>query len=255
MIIAILQARMGSSRLPGKVLRKIRGKTLLELCLNRIKQSRLIDKIVIATTTKSSDDIIEELAQNLGFDCFRGSEIDLLDRFWQCANKYKADVVVRLTSDDPFVDYQVLDRAIKIFNENQVDFVTNHFEPTYPEGLDVEVYSVGALKRSWQESQLLSEREHVFPYIQNHPDDFKIINFRQKHDYSHLRWTIDYECDFEMTKIIYDYLYDDNPIFLQNDILSVLKKHPEITEINAHIKRKEGVNRTKANDMIVIGDC
>jgi len=252
MIIAILQARTGSSRLPGKVLRKIKGKTLLELYLDRVKHSRLIDKIVVATTTKPSDNVIEELAKKLGFDCFRGSENDLLDRFWQCAKKYKADVVVRLTSDNIFVDYQVLDRAIKIFIENQVDFVTNHFEPTYPEGLDVEVYSIGALERSWQEAQLLSEREHVFPYIQNHQSQFKIINFGQEPDYSHLRWTIDYECDFEMAEIIYDYLYDDNPIFLQDDILCVLEKHPEIAEMNAHIKRKEGVNKTKANDLVVV---
>lgn len=251
MIIAIVQARMGSSRLSGKVLRKIKGKTLLELYLNRVKLNQLIDKIVIATTTKSSDDIIEELAKKLGFDCFRGSESDLLDRFWQCAKKYKADVIVRLTADDPFVDYQVIDRAIKIFNENQADFVTNHFEPTYPEGLDIEVYSIGALERSWQDAKLLSEREHVFPYIQNHQSQFKVINFRQDSDYSHLRWTIDYDCDLEMTKIIYDYLYNDNPIFLQDDILSLLEKHPEIAEMNAHINRKEGVNKTKANDMVV----
>jgi spore coat polysaccharide biosynthesis protein SpsF len=128
-----------------------------------------------------------------------------------------------LTSDDPFVDYQVIDQAIKIYNENQVDFVTNHFEPTYPEGLDIEVYSFDSLERSWQEAKLLSEREHVFPYIQNHQRQFRIINFRQELDYSHLRWTIDYECDFKMTEIIYDYLYNDNPIFLQDDILRVLK--------------------------------
>ena len=251
MIIAILQARMGSSRLPGKVLRTIKGKTLLELYLNRVKQSSLIDKIVIATTTKSADDAIAQLAENIGVDCFRGSEDDLLDRFWQCAKRYNTDVVVRLTPDDPFVDYEVIDRAIRIFNKNQVDFVTNHFEPTYPEGLDVEIYSIGALERSWLEAKLLSEREHVFPYIQNHPDLFNIINFRQDLDHSRLRWTIDHDCDFEMTKIIYDYLYDDKPIFLQDDILSLLAKHPEIAEMNAHINRKEGVNKTKANDMVV----
>ncbi len=251
MIIAILQARMGSSRLHGKVLLKIKGKTLLELYLDRVKQSSLIDKIIIATTTKSPDDAIWQLAVNLGVDCFRGSEDDLLDRFWQCAKKYKADVVVRFTADDPFVDHQVIDRGIGIFNENQVDFVTNHFEPTYPEGLDIEVYSIDALERSWREAKLRSEREHVFPYIQNHQNLFNIINFRQDSDYSHLRWTIDHDCDFEMTKIIYDYLYDDKPIFLQNDILSLLEKHPEIAEMNSHINRKEGVNKTKANDMVV----
>lgn len=251
MIIAIIQARMGSTRFPNKMLRKIKGKTLLELYINRVKPSRLIDKIVIATTTKSEDDAIEETANKLGLDCFRGSENDLLDRYYQCAIEYRADVVVRLTPDDPFVDYQIIDRAIQIFKDNHADFVTNHFEPTYPEGLDVEVYSIYALKKSWKEAKLLSEREHVFPYIQNNQDQFKIINFKQEKDYSHLRWTIDYECDYEMTKLIYDYLYEEKPIFLQQDILQLLEKYPELAEMNSHIHRKEGVNRTKANDRIV----
>ncbi|NQU81376.1 MAG: glycosyltransferase family protein, partial [Bacteroidetes bacterium] len=251
MIIAILQARMGASRLPNKVLLKIKGKTLIELYINRVEQSQLIDKVVIATTKKPEDDVIQEIVTQLGHECFRGSENDLLDRYYQCAKKYKADVVVRITLDDPFVDYRVTDRAVQIFKDNQVDFVTNHFKPTYPEGLDVEVYSINALEKSWNEAKLLSEREHVFPYIQNNQDQFKIINFEQERDYSHLRWTIDYECDYEMTKVIYDYLYDKKPIFLQEDILELLKKHPEISKINIHIKRKEGVNRTKANDRIV----
>ncbi len=251
MVVAILQARMGSSRLPNKVLCKIKGKTLLELCINRVKQSRLIDKIVIASTTKLIDDAIEEIASKLGLECFRGSENDLLDRYYQCAKKYKAGVIVRVTPDDPFVDYRAIDRAVQIFKDNEVDFVTNHFEPTYPEGLDVEVYSIHVLKKSWKEAKLLSEREHVFPYIQNNQDQFKIINFKQEKDYSHLRWTIDYECDYEMTKIIYDYLYDKKPIFLQEDILKLLEKHSEIAGMNSHISRKEGVNHTKANDRIV----
>lgn len=251
MIIAILQARMGSSRLPNKVLFEIKGKTLLELYINRVKQSRLIDKIVIATTKKPEDDVIQETVKQLGLECFRGSENDLLDRYYQCAKKYKTDVVVRITPDDPFVDYRVIDRAVQIFNDNQVDFVTNHFDPTYPEGLDVEVYSFQALEKSWKEAKLLSEREHVFPYIQNNQNQFKIINFVQDKDYSHLRWTIDYECDYEMTEVIYDYLYDKKPIFLQEDILELLEKCPEISQMNSHIKRKEGVTRTKTNDTIV----
>lgn len=251
MIVGILQARMGSSRLPNKVLLRIKGKTLLELYINRVKQSRLIDKIVIATTRQSEDDVIEKIASKLDIACFRGSEHDLLDRYYQCAKKYHADIVVRITPDDPFVDYQVIDRAIQILKDNQVDFVTNHFEPTYPEGLDVEVYSIHAMEKSWKEAKLLSEREHVFPYIQNNQDKFKIINFRQEKNYSYLRWTIDYDCDYEMTKIIYDFLYDEMPMFLQEDILKLLEKHPEISKMNVHIKRKEGVNRTKANDRIV----
>lgn len=251
MFIAVLQARIGSSRLPNKVLLKIKGKTLLELYINRVKQSRLIDKIIIATTTRSEDDEIEKISHKLGIECFRGSENDLLDRHYQCAKEYHADVVVRITPDDPFVDYRVIDRAIQIFKDNQVDFVTNHFEPTYPEGLDVEVYSIHALEKLWKEAKLFSEREHVFPYIQSNQDQFKIVNFTQDKDYSYLRWTIDYECDYKMTKVVYDYLYDKKPIFLQEDILKLLEKHPEISKMNAHIKRKEGVNRTKANDKIV----
>jgi len=253
LIVAVLQARMGSSRLPNKVLRKIKGKTLLELYINRVNQSRMIDKIVIATTTKSADNVIEEAASKLGLECFRGSENDLLDRYYQCAKQYCADIVVRLTPDDPFVDYQVIERAIRIFKDNQVDLVTNHFDPTYPEGLDIEIYSIDALEKSWKEAKLSSEREHVFPYIQNNQDQFKIINFKQEKDYSQLRWTIDYECDYEMTKIIYDYLYDKKPVFLQEDILQLLEKHPEISNMNAHIKRKEGVNRSKTDDNTVRG--
>lgn len=250
-VVAILQARMGSSRLPNKVLLKVKGRTLLELYINRVQQSQLVDKIVIATTEKSEDDVIQGIVVQLGLDCFRGSENDLLDRYYQCAKEYHADAIVRVTPDDPFVDHRVIDRAVQIFKDNQVDFVTNHFEPTYPEGLDVEVYSIHALKKSWKEASLLSEREHVFPYIQNHQDEFRIINFVQDKDYSHLRWTIDYKCDYEMTKVIYDHLYEKKPIFLQEDILQLLEEHPEIAEMNNHISRKEGVNRTKANDRVV----
>lgn len=251
MIIAILQARMGSSRLPGKVLKTIKGKTLLELYLNRVKPSQLIDQIVVATTDQEADDAIAELTIRLGFEVFRGSEQDLLDRYYQCARKYHADVVVRITPDDPFVDYQVVDRAISIFQENNVDFVTNHLTPTFPEGLDVEIYSFSTLEKLWDQAELLSEREHVFPYIQNYPEEFRIINFTQEQDNSHLRWTIDYDCDYEMTKVIYDHLYEQKQIFLQEDILQLLQRHPEIAEMNCHIQRKEGVNLTKVNDQII----
>lgn len=251
MIIGILQARTGSSRLPNKVLYEIRGKTLLEIYIERVKHSRLIEKIVIATTTRSEDDVIEKISEKLEVDYFRGSENDLVNRYYQCAKKYHADIIVRLSSDNPFVDFRVLDRAVQIFKDNEVDFVTNHFQPTYPEGLDVEVYSLHTLEKLWKEAKLLSEREHVFPYIQNHPDQFKIINFRQDNDYSHLRWVIDHKCDYQMTKVIYDYLYEKNPIFLQEDILELLGDHPEIAAMNSHIPRKEGVNKSKTNDKII----
>lgn len=242
---------MGSSRLPNKVLLKIKGKTLLELYINRVKPSKMLDKIVIATTKKKEDDAIANLANEIGIDVFRGSENDLIDRYYQCAKVYNADPIVRITPDDPFVDYEVVDRAINIFLNNDVDFVANHFTPTFPEGLDVEIYSFKTLENAWKNARLLSEREHIFPYIQNNQSQFKIINFSQEKDYSHLRWTIDHECDYLMTKKIYEYLYDEKPVFLQDDILSLLEKYPELSAMNAHIRRKEGVNRSKANDKIV----
>ncbi len=246
--VGILQARTGSTRLPEKVLKKIKGKSLLELYVNRIKPSKQIEQIVIATTTLSEDDRIEAVTRQLGLHCFRGSENDLIDRYYQCALEFKADIIVRITPDDPFVDYQVVDRAIEIFKDNSVDFVTNHFNPTFPEGLDVEVYSMRALERCWKRAKLYSDREHVSPYIHSHQNEFKIINFEQEEDLSNYRWTIDHECDFQMASSVYDYLYEKNKIFLQQDIVELLREHPEISEMNCHIQRKEGLAVSRAKD-------
>jgi spore coat polysaccharide biosynthesis protein SpsF (cytidylyltransferase family) len=241
MILAAIQVRTASTRFPQKVLKKIKGKTILELFIDRVKCCKQIDKIVIATTENTGDDIVVKMAQEMELEWVRGSEMDLLDRFYKCAKLYNPDIIVRVTPDDPFVDPEVLDHGIQIFKENDVDFVTNHFEPTFPEGLDVEIYSYRTLQIAWKEAKLASDREHCYPYILKNPNKFKTINFTQNQDNSHLRWTIDHECDFEMTKVIYDHLYDTKPIFLQKDILEVLKKHPDIAEMNSEIKRKEGL--------------
>ena len=252
MLAAILQARTGSTRLPNKVLKKIYGKTLLELFVNRIRSSSLIEKIIIATTSNADDNVIEELAQEIGVDCFRGNENDLLDRYYCCAKQFNVDPILRITPDDPFVDYQIIEKGVKIYRNTTVNFVTNHFEPTYPEGLDIEIYSFETLEKCWKRAKLASEREHVFLYIQNHPEEFKIVNFGQERNYSHLRWTIDYQCDFEMTKAIYRHLYVQNHVFLQDDILKLLRKYPEIAELNSHIGRKEGINKSKSLDQFQI---
>ena len=249
MIIAIIQARMGSTRFPQKMMKSIFGKPLIELYVNRVKPSKLIDQIVIATTTKPEDNVFEKIATKAEIELFRGSENDLLDRYYMCAKHYGTPTgVVRLTSDDVFVDHEVIDHAIAVYQAEQVDFVTNHFEPTYPEGLDVEIYRFDTLEKAWRNATLLSEREHVFPFIQNHPEQFKIINFKQKKNYSHLRWTIDYECDYDMAKLVYNHLYEKKPIFLQKDIIEIIRQYPEIAKVNSHIKRKEGVNKSKAED-------
>jgi spore coat polysaccharide biosynthesis protein SpsF len=242
-IIGIIQGRTGSTRFPNKLLKKINGKTLIELYIERVKHSKLLDDVVFATSTNEEDSIFIDMLKNVSI--FRGSENDLLDRYYQCSKKYEADIIVRLTSDDAFVDPDVIDRAVSILKENKyIDFVTNHFEPTYPEGLDIEAYTFRTLEHLWLNAKKKYQREHVFPYVQENKSEFKIINFKQDIDYSKYRWTIDYECDYEMVKKIYEYLYKDTIIFKQEDIIILLKDNPEIAKINSHIKRKEGVNKS-----------
>jgi spore coat polysaccharide biosynthesis protein SpsF len=249
-VVGIIQARTGSTRFPNKVLEKINNKTLLEYYIERVKFSTSLDQIVLATTVNPADNIIEEIAQKEGISYLRGSENDLLDRYYEAAKRNNANIVVRLTSDDAFVDPDVIDRAVKIFQDNylQLDFVNNHLEPSYPEGLDVEVYAFDALAFAWRHSKLKSEREHVFLSITNYPEKYSIYTFKNNEDYSFLRWTVDYECDFEMVKKVYKKLYQPNRIFKYDDLIALYKTNPEIFEINSHIKRKEGVNKTIAED-------
>lgn len=251
MIVAIIQARLGSTRFPQKVLAELHGQSVLELYIRRVLPCKEIDKVIVATTTEPEDEKIAEVCAKVGVECFRGSEDDLLDRYYQCARRYSPEAVVRLTSDDAFVDHEVVDHGVRVWRETQADFVNNHFTATYPEGLDTEIYSFAALERSWREAKLKSEREHVFPYIENHQDEFKVAVFTQETDRSDLRWTVDYPCDLDMVKQVYAHLYEKNPVFLQQEILDLLDAHPEIVALNSHIKRKEGVNKTKANDSIV----
>lgn len=248
MIAGILQVRTGATRLPFKVLKEIKGKTLIELYIERVKCSMLMDKVIIATTTNPNDDIIEELAAKIGVDCFRGSENDLIDRYYQCAKQFNVDVIVRLCNDDPFVDYEVIDEAIETLTISGADWVTNHLNPTYPEGLDIDVFHFKILKYIWKNAKLKSEREHVFPYVYNNMDEFKVVSMEQEVDRSGLRWTLDYEEDFKMTEKVYEYLYDEKRIFLQDDILELLLIHPEIKDINSDIEHYEGIKKSFKED-------
>lgn len=242
-VIAIIQGRCGSTRFPNKILEKVKGKPLIELYIDRVKHSKHLDDIILATTTNPKDAIFEQILPDV--NVFRGSENDLLDRYYKCAMEHHADVIVRLTSDDAFVDPDVIDKAIEIFKDNlSAHFVVNHFKPTYPEGLDIELYPRETLSYLWEHATKKYQREHVFPYINDHMEKFNIINFENNIDYSKYRWTVDYECDLTMVKHIYDHLYVEGKIFKMNDIIKVLESHPEIAEINSHINRKEGVNKS-----------
>ncbi|MGG3887914.1 cytidylyltransferase domain-containing protein [Metabacillus fastidiosus] len=240
-VAAIIQARMTSTRLPGKVLKKVNGKTLLEYQLERVKRSKLIDEIIVATTTNKSDDPIVSLCNQLSVSVYRGSEDDVLSRYYEAAIQYDADVVVRLTSDCPLIDPQVIDFVIQTYMDNceVVSYVSNCFERTYPRGLDTEVFSFQALQQAYQEAILQRDREHVTIYLYTNPEKFRLMTVRNKSDESQYRWTVDTIEDFELIKNILEAIYPVNSQFTWKGILGLLNENPEWNEINAMIEQKE----------------
>ncbi len=246
MIAAVIQARVGSTRLPGKVLMKLGTKTLLEHVIERVQASRLVEDIIVATTTSPQDKPILDLAKGLGVNGFSGSPEDVLDRFYKAATRYKADVIVRITADDPFKDPQVIDKVIGRYMEDEggLDYVSNTIIPTYPEGLDVEVFSSPALERAWQEAQKTSDREHVTPYIWGNPDKFRLAGVTHNQDLSNMRWTIDYPQDMEFAREVYHRLYNPDRIFLMEDILKLLEEEPGLADVNQGIIRNAGYNKS-----------
>lgn len=245
MVAGIIQARMASTRLPGKALIEICGKPLLQHLVERIKQSKLVDKIIVATTEKPEDGNIEELSKALGVNVFRGSEKDVLDRFYKCAEKFSVDIVARITADDPFKDPFIIDRAIQILKSDRtLDYVSNALKPTYPEGLDIEVFKFEALEIAWNESNKVSEREHVTPYIYNNPNIFSLYNFENEINLSDLRWTLDTQADLEFTEEIYKRLYSPGKPFFMADILDLLRKEPWLKKINSGIERNAGYKKS-----------
>lgn len=241
MITAIVQARMGSTRLPGKVLLDIQGKPLLEHVIDRVSASKLINRLVIATTSNEKDKAIIDFAQRRGITYYVGSEDDVLDRFYQTAKIYRVKTIVRITPDDPFKDPEVIDKVVGYYlnHKKSVDYASNTIKPTYPEGLDVEVFSAEALEKAWREAKKSSEREHVTPYIWNHPERFRLANIENNEDLSHLRWTLDTGADLRFAREIYARLYHGQ-VFLMKDILALLRAEPELAQINQGIARNTG---------------
>ena len=250
-IVSIIQARMGSTRLLGKVMRDIVGKPMLWHVINRVKHAKRLNDIVIATTTLNEDKQILELASEMGVRSYAGSEDDVLDRYYQAAIIHKADVIVRITADCPLIDPNVIDRAIEFYLNHDFDYVCTGIEPTYPDGLDTEVFSFNALERAWKEATLASEGEHVTPYIKKNPQIFSIKNLENDKDLSYMRWTVDEERDLEFVREIYKRLYVNGRIFYMEDILNLLKKRPELMDINKGIMRDEGYLKSLREDKII----
>jgi len=239
-IIAIVQARMGSTRLPGKVLLDLAGKPMLVRDIERIQRSKKIDDIVIATTTKSDDDIIISLCHEYGWNFFRGSENDVLDRYYQAAQEYHAKTIVRITSDCPLIEPTIVDLVIDKFisEEPDVDYVSNAFPlRTYPRGLDAEVISFSALERCWKEDINPRFREHVTAYVIYNTEQFRIFEVNNDTDLSSLRWTVDTPEDFEFVSQVYHHFGENT--FSWIDILDLLNQNPELQDINKNIKQKE----------------
>jgi len=247
MVATIIQARMSSTRLAGKVLREILGKPMLWHLLSRLKKSVLIEKIIVATSTKEIDRPILEVAADCGVESFAGSEDDVLDRYYQAAKKFRADPVVRITADCPLIDPRISDKTIECFlrSRENVDYVANNIPPTYPDGLDTEVFSFAALEKAWLEARKPTEREYVTSYIWKNKQIFRQLNVVHSQDLSHLRWTVDEEKDFLFVTEVYKGLYTNrNKIFYMEDIIDFLKAHPEVAAINQGICRNEGYIRS-----------
>ncbi|MFH2021081.1 MAG: aminotransferase class III-fold pyridoxal phosphate-dependent enzyme [archaeon] len=255
MIIAILQARMGSSRLPGKSMALINGKPLIWHVIQQLKRAKKVDKIVVATTIAKEDSVIAELAKSTGVEYFRGSIEDVLDRYYNTAKKFGADIIVRITGDCPLLDPQVVDKVIGTFTEGngKYDYVSNVLPPTYPDGLDTEVFSFKSLETAWREAKLQSEHEHVTPFINKKPQRFRSANCINDTDLSQMRWTVDESEDLELVKKIYSLLGDKatNHSFNMIDVLNIIASHPELNKYNAHIERNEGYVKSLKGDKMV----
>ena len=237
MVSAIIQARISSTRLPNKIFLNIEGKPMIEHIVKRISWSEKIDNILIATTVNPADDKLVEWSNKNNILVFRGSEKDVLGRFYDAAKFLNTDVIARITADDPFKDPVIIDHVISLLLEKKLDFAYNNKPPSFPEGLDAEVFTFWALRIAHEKSKDIFEREHVTQYFYKHPEMFRQENYINKVDLSNFRWTIDTEKDLEMVKIIYKELYKEGKIFLFDDILNLIKKKSDIAMINSEVKR------------------
>lgn len=241
-IVIVIQARLGSTRFTGKVMKDLVGKPLLVRMVERVQATSVPCEIVVATSKNSQDDALEDLCNAHQIPCFRGDELDLLDRHYQCGLKFGAEVVVKIPSDCPLIDPKIIDKTLQYYLDNHFDFVSNLHPATYPDGNDVEVMSMKALEQAWKEAKRPLEREHTTPYFWENPPLFSLGNVSWEsglnYSMSH-RFTIDYEEDYFFIKKVYESLYSTKPMFGLQDILDLLQQHPDIYEINA---RFAGVN-------------
>ena len=247
--ILITQARMGSTRLPGKVLQTVCGKELLRIHLDRLRNCKKISDIIVATTTSSKDDIILQYAEKWNYKVFRGSEDDVLDRYYQAVKNQKPDWVVRVTSDCPLLDPILVDKVIEFAQNNRVDYCSNTLIEQFPDGQDVEVFTFASMERAWKESVKLSEREHVTPYIKNNSnffgkDSFHVINYPAPADYSDIRMTVDEDRDLKLLELLTSKLGFEKSWIEYTDYII----DHRLFDINKGIIRNEGLLKSLMKD-------
>lgn len=244
---------MSSSRLPKKVLKKILGKPMLFYVVKQVLNSKLIDQVIIATTNEEKDNPIIDFCKKYNLIYFRGSKLDLLDRYYQCAKKFHCDPVVRITSDCPLIDPIVIDKVVTKFLKNSYDYVSNNLDKingkwdnstcNFPQGMTVEISNFKTLKKAWKKAKKPSEREHVFPYVQFNPKLFRISNVKKRKDVSYIRCTVDRLEDLRFVRELYDRLPKKEFIMIE-DILKIVKKEPSLVKINNKISFDEGYKKS-----------
>lgn len=237
--VIIIQARLGSTRLPNKVLKDLCGSPVLWHVVNRVRQAKLVSEIIIATTTLPEDDAIRDFCEENNIKFYRGSSENVLSRYYEAAKKYKAETVIRITSDCPVIDPVLLDSMIEEYLNSNADYMSNSLVRTFPRGLDAEIFSFAALEKTYKEASKQYELEHVTPYIYRHPELFKLKNYANDTDLSFHRWTLDTDEDYKLISEIYNALYPVNKLFLWKDILKLFEMRPELLEINKHIEQKK----------------
>ena len=245
MITAIIQIRLNSSRLKRKALLKIQNLTLIEHLFSQLSYSTQIDKKIIATTTESIDNDIEKLANNIGIQCFRGNSLNVLDRYYNCAKSFDIDTIVRISGDAPLIDPVIVDKTIEYYKKNNFDYVSNFFRRTFPIGTEIEIFSFKTLEKYWKIAQQSYEKEHVTPFIYEHPELFNIGFIEHSENLSNLHWTVDRIEDFNFVEIILQKI-KERPVSM-NQILNLLKLEPDLLKINGSIDPLESFKKSKMN--------
>lgn len=249
-VVAILQARCNSSRLPNKILKPILGKPMIQWQIERLAQCTNIDDLIIATSVEDSDLPLVQLGNKLDVSVHRGSLNNVLERFYQVAIQTEPDLIVRLTGDCPLIDPSIVDKVIHFMKEGDFDYVSNSIEPSFPDGLDVEVFSFDTLKELYENANLSSEKEHVTLFVANNKDKFKIGVYKNSIDLSHHRWTVDEPSDFKLVSAIFEGLVDLKNEFGMSDILNFLENEPHLNDLNSDIQRNEGLLKSLDKDSL-----